>query len=186
MATINSWNNIVPGTAVSIDSSFQISATGVMTNANQPAFAAYCASDHFLATGDGTLYTIPMDTAIVNQGSNFNTGTFTYTVPTTGIYLLNLYCSFRDGVNASNIDWSLYINANGTQYNICAMGLGAGTWPSSSTAGLNPVGAVGGSILASLTATNTVLFQIIGSGGTKIGGVVGGQAATYCSGYLVA
>jgi len=62
-----------------------------------PAFGAYLSSTVNSVTGDGTFYTIIFDTAIYNIGSNYNTGTGTFTAPVNGLY------QFSSSIAAQNI-----------------------------------------------------------------------------------
>lgn len=49
-------------------------------------FLAYLSGNVSNVTGDNTTYTVAFDSTSYNTGTNFNTGTFTYTAPTTGSY----------------------------------------------------------------------------------------------------
>lgn len=49
-------------------------------------------------TGDGTPFTIVFDSAIKNTGSNYNTGTGTFTAPVTGMYFVSAQCLITDQV----------------------------------------------------------------------------------------
>jgi hypothetical protein len=53
-----------------------------------PLFFAYMAASTGSVTGDSTAVQVPYDSTLFNDGS-YNTGTFTFTAPSDGIYLLN-------------------------------------------------------------------------------------------------
>jgi len=85
------------------DNRLSIDSTGAVTMPNQPAFSVYnnTAQDNI-----GSAWTtINMDTEIFDQNSDFNTGTYKFTAPVTGKYLLTAH------VCTKNID-------NGTQWYI--------------------------------------------------------------------
>lgn len=58
----------------------------VIDKSTLPAFSATMSSSQAGATGDGTAATVQFDTEISDQGSDFNTSTYTFTAPETGIY----------------------------------------------------------------------------------------------------
>ena len=65
---------------------------GTLSMPNIPAFLAYLSSQQNNKTGNGTQYTIPFDTEVFDQGSNFNNTTGTFTAPTTGKYTFSTAC----------------------------------------------------------------------------------------------
>ena len=86
-------------TAITIDSS------GRVTMPSQPAFAAKLSTAQLnLAVGSHT--TILFDTEEFDQGSDFNTGTYTFTAPVSGRYQFNvhLYLTNVDSANTEYID----------------------------------------------------------------------------------
>ena len=85
--------------------------TGTVTNSGQPIFLTTCGAQNDV-TGDGTAYTVTFNTEVVDRGSNFNTGTYTFIAPTTGLYQINVIVRFLNvtssvtyvqvSINASN------------------------------------------------------------------------------------
>jgi hypothetical protein len=68
--------------------SLQIDSNGIITTVNQPMVHAYIGTGGTNVTGDGTVYTLPFDSEITDQNSDFNTGTYTFTAPVDGTYLV--------------------------------------------------------------------------------------------------
>lgn len=75
----------------------QISSGGVYTNTSQPCFSAYLSVNQSNVIGNNVQYKIPFDSTLVNQGTNFNTSTGTFTVPMTGTYQFNFKLSISGG-----------------------------------------------------------------------------------------
>ncbi len=63
-------------------------------------------------TGDGTQYTVVFDHKFFDLGSNYNSGTGTFTAPTFGIYTFAL-CIELDNVGAASGDVDMIITVNG-------------------------------------------------------------------------
>ena len=82
---IATWNG-TGGTALFDNSTTNISSSGAITNSGQPAFQAYLSGNVSNVTGNGTVYKIAFNSTSYDQSSNFNTGTFTFTAPVSGIY----------------------------------------------------------------------------------------------------
>ena len=77
---------ISQGSALGTNDMFVVTAAGEITTPSQPAFNAYMGSTASNVTGDGTLYAIAFDTELYDVGSDYNTGTYTFTAPVTGRY----------------------------------------------------------------------------------------------------
>ena len=69
----------------------QISSGGVQTNTTQPAFGAYNSVAVANVTGDGTSYKCSFDSKAFDNGTNFNTSTYTFTAPVSGPVFIQLY-----------------------------------------------------------------------------------------------
>lgn len=132
----------------------------------QPAFAAYLsASTTNDVTGDGTVYTVICNTENGDQQSNYNSGTGTFTCPTTGLYLYTWYVTLQnlDVVHTSGYNHvSGSVDIRGTMLNVGAVRDSSNTCTISVSA------------LVFTTATNTVNSKITVSGGTKTVGITGG------------
>ena len=90
MVTNNCINSyIVPSTTYSVSMPLQ------------PAFAAYLSAQDNNVTGGGTNYNVAMDTEAYDQNSDYNTGTYTFTVPIDGVYFITADFVLLD-VDASN------------------------------------------------------------------------------------
>jgi hypothetical protein len=142
-------------------------------------FSAYRSSTASDVTGDGTVYTIPFDTALVNLGAAYNTGTGVFTAPTTANYL------FQSTVNVSDLQISHAEGIFGfvgsafesrfARYNMGAM----------ATAG---VFSASGSLVVPLTAGQTMSVFAFATGGSKVVDVIGAASPaifTNFSGYLI-
>lgn len=106
------------------------------------------------ATGDGTLVTLTYDTTIRLTGVTYSAGTFT--VPKTGRYLITFDCGF-DGLSALDTSASILIVAGSNTF-----GKQFTPTPSANNRSGHHM-----SIVAALSATNTVVFQASVSGSTK-------------------
>ncbi len=178
---ISTWNG-TGGTVLFNNSTTNIDSTGRFTNSAQPCFFAYLATSATNATGNGAVFTIGTGTAFTesfDRGNNFNTNG-TFTAPVTGIYTFN--CS----VQLTNMT-VLAIQSN---FNLVAAGVTyrMATW--------NPYGfrnpgsgnaSICGSCTIALTASDTVVLQIVVSGEAGDTVTVNGAATrvTFFSGFLV-
>lgn len=63
-----------------------VTSAGEVTQPLQPSFLATAPANTANVTGDGTLANAEYDTEIFDQGSDFDTSTFTFTTPITGRY----------------------------------------------------------------------------------------------------
>jgi hypothetical protein len=79
-------------------------ADGNITTPSNSAFIAYM-------TATSTASTIPFNATSLNRGSNFNTSTYTFTAPVTGLYWFNLIITYDGSGTNPNINFiSLYVN----------------------------------------------------------------------------
>lgn len=153
---------------------FNMSSGGARTLPLNPTVFAYVhngGANLTNVTGDGTLYTVIYDATSIDSGTNFNTGTGTFTAPVTGRYRVTVNNTLTN-LGAGHTSAQLTINANGVV----------------SRTRFNPVaGAVSGSYTASLTGTyivaagGTITSQVTVSGSTKTVGLEYDNFAYYSS-----
>lgn len=143
-----------------------------------PAFQAYLSGSQYGTTGDGTSYNIPFNETFYDTGSNFDKSTGIYTAPTTGIYLftglINLILS-----NALETEGSINFvtTGGGGTYNLYSIN----PYVTSNSGGL----VLPFSIQTKLTAGDTVLINIIISGGSLDVQVFGHLNGTNFAGTLL-
>ncbi len=146
---------------------------------NQPSFLVTAPSNTTDVTGDGTIYTAEYDTEIFDQGSDFNTGTYTFTAPVAGRYLFNASVLIQ-GVNSSQTSTGemLLVTSNRT-YDLQSV-------PDSSLArfGSQYIRLIG-SVIADMDAGDTAVVQVAIFGGTKTCDLNNGATYNYFSGSLI-
>lgn len=86
-ATDDSYR-ISQGSALGTNDTFIMTSAGERTMPLNPAFLAIDTVGQVNATGNGTQFTMLFDDEIFDQGSDYNTGTGTFTAPITGRYFL--------------------------------------------------------------------------------------------------
>lgn len=161
---IVTWNG-TGGNAVFNNSTMNVDSTGRMTNSAQPMLAAYRSANIPNVSGDGTKYTLALDSTYFDVGSNYNTGTYTYTFPVTGYYLISLKVIIT-GLTSSHTSSQLFIGS-GSNYSfinpwaINVPGLGC-TLTNTALVGLASAG-------------QTIQFFLQVSNGTKVVGLAGGE-----------
>lgn len=142
------------------------------------SFSAYNNSNPANVTGDGTAYTVAYDTSIFNTGSGFNTGTYTFTAPNTGIYQFNVTVGCGT------------LGVLHTLGNVQLVTTG-GTY-TSNYAAYGPIRASNNlymasfSQLVSMTAGNTAYVVLTVSGSTKTVALYGGNVNSSFSGFQIA
>jgi hypothetical protein len=176
---IATWNGAT-GTALFDNPTTDIDSSGRFTNSGQPAFYAFLSANQANVTGNNTPYQIPFDSVTVDQGSNFNTGTGTYTFPVTGVYQLNVTVFIFGGTAASTLffGWASINGAAFPGYRIfdadaASLGITAnGEFISSA------------SFIYKATAGDTmsIFVDVIGGAGNDVG--VGGTFSNF-SGFLI-
>lgn len=123
-----------------------------------PAFRAKAGIAYAAVTGDGTVYTVKLDTVVYDTTLSFNTTTHEFVVPMDGRYLFVLTCShsmqFVEYTNAYH-----YITINSDAYAV---------WQ-----GYNFMGLYNGLIRSSMLIINayegdTVKVQVAVDGGGKL------------------
>lgn len=144
--------------------------TGTVTNSGQPSFLVTCGSQTDV-TGDGTAHTVVFSTEIADRGSNFNTSTYTFTAPTTGLYQLNTVVRFQNVTAAVTYVQVTISTSNRSYVNTVFLPLATST-----------VWSVPLSVLADMDASDTVTVIAEAGGTTK---TIDIQSGSF-SGFLVA
>lgn len=138
----------------------------------QPAFYAYASGALTNVTGDGTAYTVALNTEAFDQGSNFASNTFT--APVTGIYSFCVTIAFAFGASG----------ATTTVINLVTTGLTlelarfSGVLVSSNYTITIPC-------IINMSATNTATVRVTAVGGSKTVSIGGDAGFTSFSGFLV-
>lgn len=163
---------------VSVNSGLTVDSTGRMTNAAQPAFLAYLASNDSNVTGNGATYTLGTNVAlteIFDQGNNFNTNG-TFTAPVTGKYEF-LLTPYFTGTTALMTTCVAQIVTTARAYQITEI-----WYPAAGDRSIQL------SSLCNMTAGDTATFtvRIIGGAGNTVALQSGvNPMLTFISGYLV-
>lgn len=161
----------------------QISTSGLATNTSQPFFQVYLSSNQLNVTGDNTVFTIPFDTVVTDQNSNFTTGVAAhFTAPVTAQYFFSIGVEVY-GITGANTSGLIQITrSDGTFWTG-----GLFNWGNLANSGGACIPTASFCLGMSATQTMKVQIQISGSG-TKNCNVAGGtstQYLTYFSGYLI-
>lgn len=192
MVTNNATNNLkgttITGTSNQISVSNGDGVSGVPTlslsttqgnfaNSTRTVFIASLSGDVTNATGDNTVYTIAFDT-VTQQGSAFNTGTNTFTVPTTGYYVFTEQVALGNlAAGHTSANTAIVQNAtvlNSPTYNpnaVKSIGLGYVLFSSSRT--------------VFCTAGDTIVLKVVVSGSTKTVTVLGSITSTLLTGFYL-
>lgn len=157
----------------------EISTAGYATNAAQPAWNVYLIANATNQTGDGTVATVPIATKNFDTTNSYNTGTFTYTFPVTGKYLICWEITIFNMLLANNAA-SLFALYNG---GTVVMDMILNPFPIAS--GASAIVGVANSSVVSVAAGDTLLLQGQVAGGTKRVGYGGGTQLTSFSGNLI-
>lgn len=107
-------------------------------------------------TGDGTVYTVAFNTEAFDVGSNFNTGTYTFTAPLTGKYLLSTQIRTQ-GASANGLASDVVIVTSNRSY--------YSSWPTGTTAGTGTMHDL--TVVADMDAGDTAYVTVNVAGGTK-------------------
>ena len=148
-------------------------AAGQLNYPLQPLFSALVSSTSNNVTGDGTVYQIVFNNAILNVGSSYNTSTGVFTVPVAGNYLIAFNVNMYQ-LSAVNVYQQSYITVNGANSQAVV-----DTYFSA-----NPFyeHCQTGTVVLPLAAGNTVAINTQVTSGSKVVGIVSGSSFT---GYLL-
>lgn len=143
-----------------------------------PAFSAWPSADQINVTGDATLYTVTFDTADFNYGNHYNTGTSTFTAPSSGIYLFSARINvYNLGVTHTDMSFRLDVNGSAPVYAFSNINPFVSQ---SATNGLT----LNGNVIVKLNASDACTIKIQVIGGTKTVDITGtDNTYTAFSGY---
>ncbi len=168
------------GTSLVTSSTAKIDSSNRYTNTSQPLFYAFNTSTDTNVTGDGTSYTILFDSAVINQGSHYNTGTGIFTAPVAGFYSFSANVLVGDIGTHNECILFFTGNVNQTRASNCN--------PSAMKTGGNQL-SVGGSFFINMAANDTMKIVLYVAGSTKTVDVQGDasqlNAFTQFSGILL-
>lgn len=155
-----------------------ISTAGEINTPLQPAFLALASGSQTNVTGDGTAYTVLFGNEITDQGSDYNTGTSTFTAPATGFY--HFSCNVAvSGLTASHTTATLTIVTTARTYLGTACNIGA-------IRNASDVAALHVDAYANMTVNDTATIVLTITGGTKVVVINATGGNSFFSGMLVA
>lgn len=164
---------LAASTALGTTNVMSATTAGEVTWPLQPAFLAVNTADNADVTGDGTSYTMVYATEIFDQGSDYNTGTSTFTAPVTGRYYLS--SSFlADQIGAGHTSGTASIVASNRTYRY---------WQNN-PAGVGATQVSNGSVLMDMDVNDTATCNLTIGGGTKIIDFGDGSVPSMFSGKL--
>ena len=170
---------ISQATTLGTNNVMSITTSGAVSKPLQPCVFAYLASSALNVTGDGTIYTVLWDTELFDQGSNFNTGTSTFTAPVTGNYMVTIATQLLQ-LTASHTLIESKIVVAGTSANTYTLFSLSGTARDSNN---NII--MTNSLLIPMTATDTLTTTMQATGGTKVVDIFGSVVGSSVSIFLV-
>lgn len=154
----------------------RVSTAGEINYPLQPAFRAQITAVQNNVTGDGTTYTVQFNTEIFDQNGDFDTGTYTFTAPVTGRYMLTASLYLGDIPNTTTFVQMNIVTSNRTSFHLL------NTIPTYKAAGeYTPKIAE----LFDMDVGDTALVQVLVGGSTLVVDIQN-AAATNFTGYLVA
>lgn len=89
IVTLQGGLNVGTATGAGVGDVFASGKLSVAGSYNTTGFHARTSGTKTDVTGDGTTYIIAFDTEILDPGSHYNNGTYTFTAVETGLYLLS-------------------------------------------------------------------------------------------------
>lgn len=133
-------------------------ATNNAVNQLKPfaSFFAYLSADTGAITGDGTVATVPFNSELHDETSSFNTGTYTFTAPTTGKYLVAAQCYVSPLAGKTSTTMTIVTTARSYKVgmNLTPIAQGGST-----------VGSIQNTTLVDMTAGDTMYLTIAVGGG---------------------
>jgi hypothetical protein len=165
------------GSTLGTTSHIVIDEAGIVRMPLQSAFSAQAGSALSNVATNNAVHTVPLSTEIFDLNADFNTGTYTFTAPVTGKYLLT-FSATLDNVDTGATFIAIYIKTSNRNYS------------DSNTFGINGYSAdeprveVSQTVVADMDASDTAIIAVRQHEGTAQMDV--GDDGCHFSGYLVA
>lgn len=148
---------------------------GSINQSSQPGFLVYPSGDLLNVTGNSVSYTLAFNTEISDQGSDYNTGTYTFTAPQSGQYMFCAVMNLTGLAGAGRLPIIAIVTSNRTYTNRY-------TDPSSTYTGIQPTFCVP---CADMDANDTAYLTVQVPGGAQDVDVGGGTVQSFFSGSLI-
>lgn len=161
------------------NNTIHVTTSGVVTFPLTSAFLAFPSAGTTNATGDGTAVTLPCNTVVFDQNSNYSNSTFNLTAPITGRYRLTASCQCSN-LLAAHTSGFLQIITSNRNYSptFCSPGACQSTVVTAGNYTFNA------SCLADMDAADTASGRVTISGGTKTVTIAGTGTNTFFCGEL--
>jgi len=137
------------------------------------SFRAYNNATLTDVTGDGTMYTVPLNATSYLNGSVFNIGTGVFMAPVTGIYQFNAACRLQAGLGQTFAQIHLVQMGSVSQTSQGELDLAATTYNLSIADQF------------AMQAGDTLTLQVAAYGGTKVMTIPASPIQTFLSGTLI-
>jgi hypothetical protein len=139
----------------------------------QCSFRAYANTARYNVTGNGTIYSVPLDGVSFNNGNGFNASTGVFTAPVSAVYQFSASCRLENAANQTYAQ--IQIAQSGSGFQIAQSEFDG----NSATYNLSV------SDVFALTAGDTIVMNVYASGGSKVVVVPSTTVKTFLSGGLV-
>lgn len=167
------------GTALGTNDVLISTTAGSITKPLQPCFFAYLSASATDVTGDGTVYTLALNTELFDQQNNFDNTTYTFTAPVTGKYMVTVATQLLQlGALHTLVESKLVVAGTSANTYVLFSLSGAARDSNNNMIMTN-------SLLVPMTATDTFTVTVQATGSTKTVDVFGGVTGTSVSAHLV-
>jgi len=170
---------ISQGSALGTNDTFIMTDAGECTLPLQPAVLVTLDGTDSNKTGDGTTWTCQLDSEIYDQNNDFDTGTYTFTAPVTGRYMVIGSMQPQDQ-NSNHNNAVLEIVTSNRTYLLNQVD----SYVIARNTASEPL-CIKGNCFADMDASDTLTFELTISGGTKVIDIVGSSTRTKLNVYLV-
>ena len=99
------------------NTALEIDSNGHVTMPKQSAFSAYSSAGATNVTGGGQEYTIQINTERFDRNGDFNTGTYTFTAPVTGVYFIAGKVCWLNANQPNATYWDMRMITSNKTYN---------------------------------------------------------------------